>query len=73
LTLQEDGDDWTVVISEKLEVDFVDEHGKAQKGYSFWITRDGCRKTGDRWQVTYSEAIGYEKWRPGTRPPFRDW
>jgi len=73
LTLQENDKDWTVVISEKVEYDVIDADGVTRKIYSFWITRDGCRKTGSQWQVTYSEAIGYETWRSGTKPPFSDW
>jgi hypothetical protein len=73
MTLQENDKDWTVVISEKLEYDVIDADGVTQKIYSFWVTRDGCRKTASQWQVTYSEAIGYETWRSGTKPPFSDW
>ena len=73
MTLQENGKDWTVVITEKLEFDLIDADGVSRKIYSFWVTQDGCRKTGSQWQVTYSEAIGYETWRSGTTPPFSDW
>ena len=73
LTVQRAEDGWTVVITEKLEVELTDDEGTTHKRYSFWVTRDGCRKEGDKWMVTYSEAIGYENWRTGKRPPFKDW
>ncbi len=73
LTVQRAEDGWTVVITEKLEVEFTDAEGKTQNAYSFWVTRDGCHKEGEKWMVTYSEAIGYENWRTGEQPPFKDW
>ncbi len=73
LTVQRAADGWTVVLTEKLEVEFTDAEGQTHKRYSFWVTRDGCRKEGDTWMATYSEAIGYENWRTGKPPPFKDW
>ncbi len=73
LTVQRAADGWTVVITEKLEVEVTDAEGKTHTRYSFWVTRDGCRKEGDTWMGTYSEAIGYENWRTGKPPPIKDW
>ncbi len=73
LTVQPSKDGWVAVIHEKLESEFTGADGKTQKAYALWITRDGWRKTGDRWFITFSEAIGNESWRGGARPPFRDW
>jgi hypothetical protein len=73
LTVQQADDGWTAVISEKLEIAITDDDGSIQKAYSFWVTRDGFRRKGDRWFVSFSEAIGYENWRRGERPPFKDW
>jgi hypothetical protein len=61
---------WVAVIQEKLEYEQADGKGKV---YSLWITRDGWKKSGERWVVTFSEAIGHESWRDGAKPPFRDW
>jgi hypothetical protein len=70
LTVAPSPDGWVAVIQEKLEYERADGKGKT---YSLWITRDGWRKAGDRWVVTFSEAIGSEFWRDGSKPPFRDW
>ena len=73
LTVQQDGDGWTAVISEKIEIAITAADGSIQKAYSFWVTRDGFRRKADRWVITSSEAIGYENWRGGQSPPFRNW
>jgi hypothetical protein len=73
LTVRKSDDGWTAVISERLEVTLSGADGKTQKMCSLWITRDGWRKNGDRWVVTFSEAIGHENWPPGTTPPIRNW
>jgi Domain of unknown function (DUF4440) len=70
LTVAPSADGWVAVIQEKLEYERTDGKGKT---YSLWITRDGWKKTGDRWVVTFSEAIGSEFWRDGAKPPFHDW
>ncbi|UCD76287.1 MAG: hypothetical protein JSV91_05060 [Phycisphaerales bacterium] len=73
LTVQQTEAGWTVVITEKLELDFADETGEAQKVCSFWVTRDACYKDNNTWRVSSSEAIGYQNWPPGEKPPLRDW
>lgn len=73
LTVQKTEEGWTAVITEKLEISIMGSGGETQKGYSFWITRDGWRKQGDKWLVTFSEAIGYENWKPGSKPPIKGW
>lgn len=73
LTVQRTGQEWTVVISEKLEYTKSGAEGETKKAHSFWVTRDGWRYDGQKWLVTYSEAIGHESWKPGTRPAIRDW
>ena len=70
LTVEPSTDGWVAVIQEKLEYERADGKGKV---YAYWITRDNWKKAGDRWVVTYSEAIGNEAWRDGAKPPFRDW
>jgi hypothetical protein len=73
LTVRKTEKDWTVVISEKLEISILESGGETRKAYSFWVTRDGWRDEGGKWFVTFSEAIGHENWEPGTKPPIRDW
>ena len=70
LTVQRAKDGWTLVIGEKLEYEIP---GGEEKVYSYWVTRDGCRKEGEKWVVTYSEAIGHETWRSGSKPPIEGW
>ena len=41
--------------------------------YALWITKDGWKKIGDKWIITFSEAIGRENWWEGIKPPFKDW
>jgi len=73
LTVQPAKDGWTAVIAEKIEVELAGIEEGPTKLNSLWITRDGCRKEDGEWLVTYSEAIGFENWMPGTKPPFEDW
>ncbi len=73
ITVQPKDDGWVAVIHEKLEAEHAGPDGKVSKSYSLWITRDGWKKLGDRWVITFSEAIGTESWREGATPPFLDW
>ena len=73
LTLTRSGDAWEAVVEEKLEVELTGPDGKAQTGYSLWITKDRFRKDGERWLVLSSEAVGTESWGGGATPPFDDW
>jgi len=73
LTVQKTEKDWTVVISEKLEITSVGSGGETRTACSFWVTRDGWRTEGGQWLVTFSEAIGHENWEPGDKPPISDW
>ena len=69
LTVQRKAEDeWIAVIHEKLEIE-----SSGGKIYSLWITRDGWKKAGDRWFITFSEALGSENWTGGAKPPFPDW
>jgi hypothetical protein len=64
---------WQVVISEKLEYEIDGSEGQTRTAYSFWVTRDNCRKQDGKWLLTSSEAISFENWESGMRPPFGDW
>ncbi len=69
LTVQRTADGWVAVIHEKLEIEGPD----GSKGYSLWITRDGWKQEDGRWLITFSEAIGFENWVGGAKPPFPYW
>ena len=73
LTLAAEGSDWVAVVSEKMEAETPVAGGAPRTSYSLWITRDRFRKEGERWTILSSEAIGFEGWSDGTRPPFDDW
>ena len=73
LTVQREGEEWTAVISEKLELEVTGRDGGKGTIYSRWITRDGCIEQDGKWLVTSSEAIGHQDWTQGTQPPIRDW
>jgi len=69
LTVEATESGWAAVIHEKLEYDL----GNGAKGYSLWITRDGWRKVGNEWRITFSEEVGKENWSGGAKPPFPEW
>jgi len=73
LTVQLAEQGYTAVIAEKLEFEITDMEGDKQTLCSFWITRDGVRLEGEKWLVTSSEAIGFENWTPGAKPPVKNW
>lgn len=73
LTVQKRKDHWAAVIAEKIEFERTDPDGTKHRGYSLWVTRDGWKPDGDKWIALYSEAIGFENWRGGKTPPFKDW
>ena len=47
LTVEPRGNDWSVVISEKGEVETKDKNGKTSKVYIMLVARDGWRKLND--------------------------
>jgi ketosteroid isomerase-like protein len=67
-TLTQNGDQWTAVISERLEADM--KTPRAGKLYAQFVYRDTWRQTGKQWLLVTSEGIGSEYWR-NTTPP--DW
>ena len=70
LTVQRGVDEWTVVITEKLEALAPDAEHVA---CSLWVTRDECRREGEHWVVTSSEVLGSQAWAPGEEPPLANW
>jgi hypothetical protein len=72
LTVVPKGDAWEAIIQEKLEFEKSNPVGKLEHGYSLWVTRDGWRKTGENWIITYSEEVAHELWR-NEKPPIQGW
>ena len=72
LTVMKNGDHWDAVIGEKLEAEFPGKDGAKHHGYSYWVTRDGWKQTGDQWQALYSIAIGHQNWLDA-KPPVVGW
>jgi hypothetical protein len=59
LTVEPRGNDWSVLIFEKVEVETKDKDGKTSKGYRVLVARDGWRKVNDnRWILLSSDDLG---------------
>jgi len=72
LTVEPRGNDWSVVISAKVEEETKDEHGKTIKVYTMLVARDGWRKSNDnQWTLLSSEPVGRQQWQE--RPPIANW
>ena len=64
LTVESRGNDWSVVIFEKGEVETKDDHGKTSKGYIALVARDGWRKLNDnQWTLLSSEPLSQQRWQ----------
>ena len=63
LTVENKGNDWSVLIFEKVEVETRDKDGKTSKGYRALVARDGWRKLNDnQWTLLSSEPLGQQRW-----------
>ena len=72
LTVEPRGNDWSVLIFEKVEVETKDKDGKTSKGYRLLVARDGWRKLNDnQWTLLSSEPLGQQR-SEGT-PPIANW
>ena len=72
LTVEPRGDDWSVLISAKVEVETKDKVGKTSKEYRVLVSRDGWRKLNDnQWILLSSEVLGQQRWTE--RPPIANW
>jgi len=72
LTVEPRGNDWSALISEKVEVESKDDHGKTSKGYIMLVSRDGWRKLNDnQWTFISCEPLGKERWQE--TPPIANW
>ena len=72
LTVDTMGNDWSVVVFAKAEVETTDKDGKTSKGYRVLVSRDGWRKLNDtQWILLSSEVLGQQRWQE--RPPIANW
>jgi ketosteroid isomerase-like protein len=72
LTVEPRGNDWSVLIFEKVEVETRDKDGKTSKGYRVLVARDGWRKLNDnQWTLLSSEPLGQQRWQES--PPIANW
>jgi len=72
LTVEPRGNDWSVLISAKAEVEAKDKDGKTSKGYRVSVARDGWRKLNDnQWTLLSSEPLGQQRWQES--PPIANW
>jgi len=72
LTVEPKGNDWSVLISAKVEVETKDKDGKTSKSYRVLVARDGWRKLNDnQWTLVSSEPVGQQRWTE--IPPIANW
>jgi hypothetical protein len=72
LTVEPRGNDWSVFIFAKVEVETKDKDGKTSNGYRVLVSRDGWRKlNGNQWTLLSSEVLGQQEWQE--RPPIANW
>lgn len=73
LTVEPRGDDWAVLVFEKLEGQVKDKSGKTSKIYIWGVARDGWgRRNDNQWTVLYSEELGGPQISEET-PPIANW
>ena len=72
LTVEPKGNDWSVLISAKVEVETKDKDGKTSKSYRVLVARDSWRKLNDnQWALVSSEPLGQQRWQE--KPPIANW
>jgi ketosteroid isomerase-like protein len=73
LTVEPRGNDWSVFVFVKGEVETKNDRGKTSKGYIVLVARDGWRKLNDnQWILLSSEVLGQQRWN-GEIPPIANW
>jgi hypothetical protein len=72
LTVEPRGNDWAVLVFEKLEGQVKDKNGKTSKLYIWGVARDGWGLRNDQWTVLYSEELGGPQTSQET-PPITNW
>lgn len=69
LTVEPRGNDRSVLIFEKVEVETKDKDGKRSKRYGVLVARGGWRKLNDnQWTLLWSGQLGQQRWTE-ERPP----
>jgi hypothetical protein len=72
LTVEPRGNDWSVLIFAKAQVETKDKDGKTSKGYRVLVARDGWGKLNDnQWTLLSSEPLGQRRWQES--PPIANW
>ncbi|MFL5483226.1 MAG: nuclear transport factor 2 family protein [Gemmatimonadaceae bacterium] len=73
LTVEPKDNDWSAVISAKVEIDTKDKDGKTGKEYRVLVARDAWRKLNDnQWILLSSEPLSQQRWKD-QRPPIANW
>jgi hypothetical protein len=73
LTVEPRGNDWSVFVFVKGEVETKDNRGKTSKGYIVLVARGGWRKLNDnQWTLLWSEQLGQQLWEEQI-PPIANW
>jgi ketosteroid isomerase-like protein len=73
LTVEPRGNDWAVLVFEKLEGQLKDKSGKTSKIYIWGVARDGWGQRNDnQWTVLFSEELGGPQISEET-PPIANW
>ena len=73
LTVEPRGNDWAVVVLEKLEGEIKDKSGKTSKVYAVGVARDGWGILNDnQWTLLWSEQLGQQRWKDES-PPIANW
>jgi hypothetical protein len=73
LTVEPRGNDWSVLVFEKLEGQVKDKDGKTSKLYIWGVARDAWGLRNDnQWTVLYSEELGGPETSAVT-PPIENW
>ena len=73
LTVEPKGNDWAVVVLEKLEGEIKDKDGKTSEVYAVGVARDGWGILNDnQWTLLWSEQLGQQRWKDES-PPIANW
>ena len=73
LTVEPRGNNWAVLVLEKLEAEVKDSSGKTSRIYAMGVARDGWGKLNDsQWTLQWSDQLGLQRWKE-ERPPIANW
>ena len=74
LTVEPKGNDWSVVVFEKGEVETKGKDGKPSKVYIVLVARDGWRKSSDnQWTLLSSEPLDQQPMAKNEMPAIANW